>query len=402
MAACSEASWRATHTWQSLQRQRAAELATASQKLGHSCTLLPCACFCCGRLRPLDTEGRAAALRALTSSPPARHPHLPQQEAALFNASGLLAPDEWLRSHPVPDWSPSTVIAWSPVWVTNFAETFLNSIIPLLELKRFTPFLRRGEPSLLRPLATARQSRRWFEAMAGGAPDFVRTWHNDSAFTTRYPFYGSRVGPYSTTARSCTQRCSCHHHVVLCAFASTLDASWPGKTWVPTHAWYAAQQIAGILLSKQERRRSRLGSGGGLHSILFVNRTAGRRDEHGGRRLLNLRNLVAQCTSMAVCRARAFGGGGLAADVRAVRETDVLVGMHGAALTHSFFMRPGSSLVEIRPYGFEGAIPSHPNRIPSHTAIRLRWCLRSDTTLGDLLGSGQDWWGLVGSGQAMV
>ena len=36
---------------------------------------------------------------------------------------------------------------------------------------------------------------------------------------------------------------------------------------------------------------------------------------------------------------------------------DVLVGTHGAALVHAIFMRAGSSLVEIRPYGFDGPWP---------------------------------------------
>jgi len=38
--------------------------------------------------------------------------------------------------------------------------------------------------------------------------------------------------------------------------------------------------------------------------------------------------------------------------VRVVFETDVLIGMHGAAMAHVFFMRPDATLLEMFPYGF--------------------------------------------------
>ncbi|EFJ44164.1 hypothetical protein VOLCADRAFT_118856, partial [Volvox carteri f. nagariensis] len=41
-------------------------------------------------------------------------------------------------------------------------------------------------------------------------------------------------------------------------------------------------------------------------------------------------------------------------DLWVVRRSDVLVGVHGSALTNALFMRPGSSLIELRPYGFSG------------------------------------------------
>jgi protein O-GlcNAc transferase len=36
-----------------------------------------------------------------------------------------------------------------------------------------------------------------------------------------------------------------------------------------------------------------------------------------------------------------------------VRRTDVLVGVHGAGLAHTLFLRPGSAIVEIQPEGFK-------------------------------------------------
>ena len=57
------------------------------------------------------------------------------------------------------------------------------------------------------------------------------------------------------------------------------------------------------------------------------------------------------------CSTWIFGRRGFVADLAAVREADVLVGTHGAALVHSLFMEEGSALVEVRPYGFTGRWP---------------------------------------------
>lgn len=36
-------------------------------------------------------------------------------------------------------------------------------------------------------------------------------------------------------------------------------------------------------------------------------------------------------------------------------QVHVLVGVHGAGLNNAFYLRPGGSIVEVRPYGFGGA-----------------------------------------------
>jgi hypothetical protein len=86
----------------------------------------------------------------------------------------------------------------------------------------------------------------------------------------------------------------------------------------------------------------------------------------GTRRVLNRDELVQLCaatTALTVgagvtvplsCRMHAFGGG-FAADAAAMRETDVLVGVHGAGLTNLGFLRPGSTVVEVRPMGMAAA-----------------------------------------------
>ena len=38
--------------------------------------------------------------------------------------------------------------------------------------------------------------------------------------------------------------------------------------------------------------------------------------------------------------------------IKTIRKTDILAGIHGAGFTHSMFLQPGSTVVEIMPYGF--------------------------------------------------
>ena len=59
-----------------------------------------------------------------------------------------------------------------------------------------------------------------------------------------------------------------------------------------------------------------------------------------------------------VCSLHAWGGG-LAADVAAMQATDVLVAVHGAGLTNMGFLRPGASVIEVRPAAFK---PSNADR----------------------------------------
>jgi hypothetical protein len=108
--------------------------------------------------------------------------------------------------------------------------------------------------------------------------------------------------------------------------------------------------------------------------LVFVNRTQTKRS----RGLANLDELLGRCRGGLLsqhrvafhrtsplsprglrlcCSAHAFGGGSLAQDIRVARGADMLVGTHGAGLNNAFFMRPGSALVEVRPYGFEGSWP---------------------------------------------
>ena len=48
-----------------------------------------------------------------------------------------------------------------------------------------------------------------------------------------------------------------------------------------------------------------------------------------------------------------FAALSVAEQLRVARETDILVGVHGAGLTHSLFLPPGSAVVEMLPADFE-------------------------------------------------
>ena len=102
---------------------------------------------------------------------------------------------------------------------------------------------------------------------------------------------------------------------------------------------------------------------GPLLRVLFLNRSASSssagaattRDSHRDPARENIHNtaaLLARCASAlsgrVACDAWEFGRRGLAADVARMRETDVLIGTHGAGLTNGFFMREGSALVEVQ------------------------------------------------------
>lgn len=102
--------------------------------------------------------------------------------------------------------------------------------------------------------------------------------------------------------------------------------------------------------------------------VVFVRRSPAHL--HSGRSLINEAELLASCNAGApydlpppewrapykryFCFPYVFGGDMLM-DVWLMRQVHVLVGVHGAGLNNAFYLRPGGSIVEVRPYGFGGA-----------------------------------------------
>ncbi|GIM05513.1 hypothetical protein Vretimale_9958, partial [Volvox reticuliferus] len=100
--------------------------------------------------------------------------------------------------------------------------------------------------------------------------------------------------------------------------------------------------------------------------VVFAVRSKSHKDI--GRMLLNEDELIERCNRQELtfptdptvsifrrvrCFRHIFGVDNLY-DMWLVRHADVLVGVHGSALTNAMFMRQGSSVIELRPYGFSG------------------------------------------------
>jgi hypothetical protein len=88
------------------------------------------------------------------------------------------------------------------------------------------------------------------------------------------------------------------------------------------------------------------------------------------RNIMNLRQLMTWCRGLnetllktmktpykrALCEVHRMGR--LIKDVSLVRHFDVVVGLHGSGLFNAFFMKEGSSVVEVRPTEFNGGWPN--------------------------------------------
>jgi len=81
--------------------------------------------------------------------------------------------------------------------------------------------------------------------------------------------------------------------------------------------------------------------------VTFINRTE-------GRRLMNQDILLdAIRTAMPFVKLQVidFAAISFTEQIQIVRDTDILLGVHGAGLTHAMWLRPGSAVAEIMPSG---------------------------------------------------
>jgi hypothetical protein len=76
-------------------------------------------------------------------------------------------------------------------------------------------------------------------------------------------------------------------------------------------------------------------------------------DRHEGRRLVNQTRLLALASTIPHVRIHSvdFTPLSFPDQIRAVRDADVLVGVHGAGLTHAMWLHPGAAVAEILPHG---------------------------------------------------
>ena len=83
--------------------------------------------------------------------------------------------------------------------------------------------------------------------------------------------------------------------------------------------------------------------------ITFINRTSSRKLVDQSIHLSNFRSAISSLSDKIEIREVDFADFTMREQLRLVRETDVLVGVHGAGLTHAMFLKPGAAVAEIIP-----------------------------------------------------
>ena len=224
-------------------------------------------------------------------------------------------------------------LVWRPVWAFNFGEQFANTLSPLHELQAEELV---DDRLLLRPDLAAASRPSWYQPLFGAFSQHplaslrevgTRCLERDAQLKLR----GGERNRFQRT------RCeaSCHERVLVCGFQSLLDthqsvppgfAPWRAAQWVASH-------VARTAPPAPPGESTPPPAPPGALRVLFVNRTQTlNTDRRGRRRISNLVQLLELCAGWARvrCEAHEFGRRGLAADVRAVRSADVLVGMDGS------------------------------------------------------------------------
>jgi len=114
---------------------------------------------------------------------------------------------------------------------------------------------------------------------------------------------------------------------------------------------------ADILNSKSSDASSKAGAGSLIRVLLIQRQAPPWSDSIEGRRISNFEKLLQQCNhaSGLHCSSIYFEQLSFPQSLRALRESDVLVGVHGAGIANGIFLRHGSLVVEIFSSGFLAA-----------------------------------------------
>lgn len=146
----------------------------------------------------------------------------------------------------------------------------------------------------------------------------------------------------------------CFERIFVCMLSNTV---WPHNLSSPY--WNSGQVLLRHYADKIPQAPAEYADSRALR-VLFLDRLPTELDM---RSILNIEELLAWCNSYrppkngsiqyskAVCIKHVLGAN-ISEDLSYLRETDILVGLHGSGLVNSFFMRKYSSLVEIRPWRF--------------------------------------------------
>ena len=282
--------------------------------------------------------------------------------------------------------SCDTPLVWVPTWAFSFADSFVSSLLPIDELQSAGLI---DERVLLRPdlWAWPRSKNPIYRMIGALSSRQIRSLRESAPICNER---AARRNLEGTNGKRRGAHCmpQCYEKLLLCNFKSTFDTYES-----PMAPWRAAQRVGVSVLSKRpvdtrtalamippaptqqevadaieavplRRGEREAGATPRLLRVLFVNRTRTKFP----RSLYNLRLLLQRCENQGArerwapgwrvrCTPHEFGAGSLADDVRAARSADVLVGTHGAGLANAFFLPKGGSLVEVRPYNFEGPWP---------------------------------------------
>ena len=177
--------------------------------------------------------------------------------------------------------------------------------------------------------------------------------------------------------------------MLVCKFRDVYDKEVPVAPWTAARAIVAAMRRPAMGPAAAVRAAEDTDAARSTFGVLFTRRAAAK---NGARALSNEAELLQFCAAWSPpeacvgagvttrCEVRRFGVNGFRRDVEAVQAADVLVGTHGAALVHAIFMRRGSSLIEVRPYGFKGPWPDQYHLAMARAENAVRACLKIDST----------------------
>ena len=253
---------------------------------------------------------------------------------------------------PKQDSACEPPLSFVPVWSLNYADTMYSSLVPLIELDAL--HLIQANRTLLLPDPLLKHMHPKCRSNTNGpchTPEWFRT-----LLTLLSPLqFTHQLSP--SCGHGDLSRCPkpvCFSHLRFCSLRSMFDARPKGLD-----VWTSVQRLVTVQANEAHGEPAQ-------SSIIRV--LIERRFSKGmkGRSLANLDELLSRCSQDAslACTTHTFGAAGLAADMRAVRAADVLVGLHGAGLANAWFMRRRSVVVEVRPYGFDGSWPDSYFRSP--------------------------------------
>ena len=262
---------------------------------------------------------------------------------------------------PVSHWSTCVPLVWWPLWGYNIGEFFQSSVLPVAEL-----------------LAAKIMDRNiMLVPEVGGWP--LKGFHHHllRPFSSHPIRSSGQLAPRCTGTARCPEA-RCFERILVCRFRDVYDHRPPIAPWSAARAIVESFRKPGV--HTLVPRRSSLGPEAPF-VVLFATRRAAK---NGARLITNEAKLVERCgrwrplpgclaasldraaaiedgsgrvQARSVCSTHSFGARSLRADVEMVRDADVLIGTHGAALVHAIFMQSGGALIEVRPYGFEGRWP---------------------------------------------